>query len=172
MLLFKLLGLITALLTSLIIYSTSQVCDYNASLDLKKKNLDELNKEIGNSLGGDEIGDMSITYVKELDCIKVKESHVDEKKILNQIKEITQIVVAVINKDKLVNSSVGKNTELLSTDGKSDEDILLMLKNASKNLIKKKNELLGEPNENQAEEMDKLMEEYEKLLNENKSKTN
>ena len=172
MLLFKLLGLITALLTSLIIYSTSQVCDYNASLDLKKKNLDELNKEIGNSLGKDGIGDMSITYVKELDCIKVKESNVDEKKILNQIKEITQIVVAVINKDKLANSSAGKNTELLSTDGKSDEDILLMLKNASKNLIKKKNELLGEPNENQAEEMDKLMEEYEKLLNENKSKTN
>ena len=163
--LLKLLGLLTALLTSLIIYSTSQVCDYNSSLDLKKKNLDELNKEIGNSLGGDGVGEMSVTYVKELDCVKVKESHVDEKKILNQIKEITQIVVAVINKDKLANSSAGKNTELLSTDGKTDKDILSLLENVSKNLVKKKNEILGEPNENQAKEMDKLIKEYEKLLN-------
>ncbi len=154
------------MITALVVYATSQVCNYNSTLDLKQQALRDLEKEIGVT------GTMTVTYNKELDCVAVEDSVVDEESIYNQVKDLSKLVIAVINKDKLVNSSVGKNTELLSTDGKSDEDILLMLKNASKNLVKKKNELLGEPNENQAEEMDKLMEEYEKLLNENKSKTN
>jgi len=169
---FKLLALITALLTSLVIYATSQVCKYNSTLDLKKQSLDALNAELGSTFGKGGIGDMTIKYNKEIDCVSVADSNIDEKNIFNQVKKITKIVVAVINKDKLDNSSVGQNTKLLSTDEKSDENILLMLKNASKNLVKKKNEILGEPDENQVEEMDKLMKEYEKLLDENKYKTN
>lgn len=169
---FKLLGLVTALLTSLVIYATSQVCDYNSTLDLKKQSMDALKAEIGNTFGGEGIGDMTIKYNKQLDCVAVAESNIDEKNILNQIKEITKVVVAVINKDKLANSSSEKNVELLSTEGKSDKNILKMLKKTSEKLVKKKSEILGEPDQNQTEELDKIMKEYEKLLEKSNSKSN
>ena len=123
----KLLTGLGALITALIVYATSQVCNYNSTLDLKQQTLRDLEKEIGVT------GTMTVTYNKQLDCVAVEDSVVDEESIYNQVKDLSKIVIAVINKDKLA-----LNQQSITTEGKSDEETLSLLQSLSDRFIEKK----------------------------------
>ncbi|MDC1280331.1 hypothetical protein N8Z07_03365 [Pelagibacteraceae bacterium] len=156
----KLLTALGVLITALVVYATSQVCDYNSTLDLKKKALKELENEIGVS------GTMTVTYNKELDCVAVEESVVDEKSIQNQVKDLSKLVIAVINKDKLA-----LEQKQISIEGKSDEETLSLLQSLSNEFIAKKIKILGSTEENKDKSLNSLMKEYEELLKKTKIKS-
>ena len=155
----KLLTGLGALITALIVYATSQVCNYNSTLDLKQQALRDLEKEIGVT------GTMTVTYNKELDCVAVEDSVVDEESIYNQVKDLSKIVIAVINKDKLA-----LNQQSITTEGKSDEETLSLLQSLSDRFIEKKNQILGSSEEDKDKSLNSLKKEYEELLNKTKTK--
>ena len=155
----KLLTGLGALITALVVYATSQVCNYNSTLDLKQQALKELEKEIGVT------GTMTVTYNKELDCVAVEDSVVDEESIYNQVKDLSKLVIAVINKDKLAS-----NQQSITTEGKSDEETLSLLQSLSDRFIEKKNQILGSSEEDKDKSLNSLKKEYEELLNKTKTK--
>ena len=59
----------------------------------------------------------------------------DENNIYNQIQKITKITIAVINKDRLEETSDFKP---ITIDGKSEEETLSFLTNLYEELIEKK----------------------------------
>ena len=148
-----------ALITALVVYATSQVCNYNSTLDLKQQALRDLEKEIGVT------GTMTVTYNKELDCVAVEDSVVDEESIYNQVKDLSKLVIAVINKDKLAS-----NQQSITTEGKSDEETLSLLQSLSDRFIEKKNQILGSSEEDKDKSLNSLKKEYEELLNKTKTK--
>ena len=156
----KLLTGLGALITALVVYATSQVCNYNSTLDLKQQALRDLEKEIGVT------GTMTVTYNKELDCVAVEDSVVDEESIYNQVKDLSKLVIAVINKDKLE-----LEQKTISVEGKSDEETLSLLQSLTNEFAEKKNQLLGSTSEDKDKSLESLMREYEELLNESKVKT-
>lgn len=155
----KLLTGLGALITALIVYATSQVCNYNSTLDLKQQTLRDLEKEIGVT------GTMTVTYNKQLDCVAVEDSVVDEESIYNQVKDLSKLVIAVINKDKLA-----LNQQSITTEGKSDEETLSLLQSLSDRFIEKKNQILGSSEEDKDKSLNSLKKEYEELLNKTKTK--
>ena len=155
----KLLTGLGALITALVVYATSQVCNYNSTLDLKQQALKELEKEIGVT------GTMTVTYNKQLDCVAVEDSVVDEESIYNQVKDLSKLVIAVINKDKLAS-----NQQSITTEGKSDEETLSLLQSLSDRFIEKKNQILGSSEEDKDKSLNSLKKEYEELLNKTKIK--
>ena len=155
----KLLTGLGALITALVVYATSQVCNYNSTLDLKQQALRDLEKEIGVT------GTMTVTYNKELDCVAVEDSVVDEESIYNQVKDLSKLVIAVINKDKLAS-----NQQSITTEGKSDEETLSLLQSLSDRFIEKKNQILGSSEEDKDKSLNSLKKEYEELLNKTKTK--
>ena len=155
----KLLTGLGALITALVVYATSQVCNYNSTLDLKQQALRDLEKEIGVT------GTMTVIYNKELDCVAVEDSVVDEESIYNQVKDLSKIVIAVINKDKLA-----LNQQSITTEGKSDEETLSLLQSLSDRFIEKKNQILGSSEEDKDKSLNSLKKEYEELLNKTKTK--
>ena len=155
----KLLTGLGALITALVVYATSQVCNYNSTLDLKQQALRDLEKEIGVT------GTMTVTYNKELDCVAVEDSVVDEESIYNQVKDLSKLVIAVINKDKLE-----LNQQSITTEGKSDEETLSLLQSLSDRFIEKKNQILGSSEEDKDKSLNSLKKEYEELLNKTKIK--
>jgi len=158
--LIKLLTGLGALITALVVYATSQVCNYNSTLDLKQQALRDLEKEIGVT------GTMTVIYNKELDCVAVEDSVVDEESIYNQVKDLSKLVIAVINKDKLE-----LEQKTISVEGKSDEETLSLLQSLTNEFAEKKNQLLGSTSEDKDKSLESLMREYEELLNESKVKT-
>ena len=132
----KLLTGLGALITALVVYATSQVCNYNSTLDLKQQALRDLEKEIGVT------GTMTVIYNKELDCVAVEDSVVDEESIYNQVKDLSKLVIAVINKDKLE-----LEQKTISVEGKSDEETLSLLQSLTNEFAEKKNQLLGSTSE-------------------------
>ena len=148
------------MITALVVYATSQVCNYNSTLDLKQQALRDLEKEIGVT------GAMTVTYNKELDCVAVEDSVVDEESIYNQVKDLSKLVIAVINKDKLE-----LEQKTISVEGKSDEETLSLLQSLTNEFAEKKNQLLGSTSEDKDKSLESLMREYEELLNESKVKT-
>ena len=156
----KLLTGLGALITALVVYATSQVCNYNSTLDLKQQALRDLEKEIGVT------GTMTVIYNKELDCVAVEDSVVDEESIYNQVKDLSKLVIAVINKDKLE-----LEQKTISVEGKSDEETLSLLQSLTNEFAEKKNQLLGSTSEDKDKSLESLMREYEELLNESKVKT-
>ena len=156
----KLLTALSVLITALVVYAKSQVCNYNSTLDLKQKALIELQNEIGVS------GTMIVTYNKELDCVAVEESVVDEESIYNQVKDLSKILIAVINKDKLA-----LEQKQISIEGKSDEETLSLLQSLSNEFNIKKNQILGSAKEDKDKKLNNLMKEYEELLKETKIKS-
>ena len=155
----KLLTGLGALITALVVYATSQVCNYNSTLDLKQQALRDLEKEIGVT------GTMTVIYNKELDCVAVEDSVVDEESIYNQVKDLSKLVIAVINKDKLA-----LNQQSITTEGKSDEETLSLLQSLSDRFIEKKNQILGSSEEDKDKSLNSLKKEYEELLNKTKTK--
>ena len=155
----KLLTGLGALITALVVYATSQVCNYNSTLDLKQQALRDLEKEIGVT------GAMTVTYNKELDCVAVEDSVVDEESIYNQVKDLSKLVIAVINKDKLE-----LEQKTISVEGKSDEETLSLLQSLSDRFIEKKNQILGSSEEDKDKSLNSLKKEYEELLNKTKTK--
>ena len=147
------------MITALVVYATSQVCNYNSTLDLKQQALRELEKEIGVT------GTMTVTYNKQLDCVAVEDSVVDEESIYNQVKDLSKLVIAVINKDKLAS-----NQQSITTEGKSDEETLSLLQSLSDRFIEKKNQILGSSEEDKDKSLNSLKKEYEELLNKTKIK--
>ena len=147
------------MITALVVYATSQVCNYNSTLDLKQQALKELEKEIGVT------GTMTVTYNKQLDCVAVEDSVVDEESIYNQVKDLSKLVIAVINKDKLE-----LNQQSITTEGKSDEETLSLLQSLSDRFIEKKNQILGSSEEDKDKSLNSLKKEYEELLNKTKIK--
>ena len=147
------------MITALVVYATSQVCNYNSTLDLKQQALRDLEKEIGVT------GAMTVTYNKELDCVAVEDSVVDEESIYNQVKDLSKLVIAVINKDKLE-----LNQQSITTEGKSDEETLSLLQSLSDRFIEKKNQILGSSEEDKDKSLNSLKKEYEELLNKTKTK--
>ena len=147
------------MITALVVYATSQVCNYNSTLDLKQQALKELEKEIGVT------GTMTVTYNKQLDCVAVEDSVVDEESIYNQVKDLSKLVIAVINKDKLAS-----NQQSITTEGKSDEETLSLLQSLSDRFIEKKNQILGSSEEDKDKSLNSLKKEYEELLNKTKIK--
>ena len=148
------------MITALVVYATSQVCNYNSTLDLKQQALRDLEKEIGVT------GTMTVIYNKELDCVAVEDSVVDEESIYNQVKDLSKLVIAVINKDKLE-----LEQKTISVEGKSDEETLSLLQSLTNEFAEKKNQLLGSTSEDKDKSLESLMREYEELLNESKVKT-
>ena len=148
------------MITALVVYATSQVCNYNSTLDLKQQALRDLEKEIGVT------GTMTVTYNKELDCVAVEDSVVDEESIYNQVKDLSKLVIAVINKDKLE-----LEQKTISVEGKSDEETLSLLQSLTNEFAEKKNQLLGSTSEDKDKSLESLKREYEELLNESKVKT-
>ena len=155
----KLITGLGALIAALVVYATSQVCNYNSTLDLKQQALRDLEKEIGVT------GTMTVTYNKELDCVAVEDSVVDEESIYNQVKDLSKLVIAVINKDKLAS-----NQQSITTEGKSDEETLSLLQSLSDRFIEKKNQILGSSEEDKDKSLNSLKKEYEELLNKTKTK--
>ncbi len=147
------------MITALVVYATSQVCNYNSTLDLKQQALRDLEKEIGVT------GTMTVIYNKELDCVAVEDSVVDEESIYNQVKDLSKLVIAVINKDKLAS-----NQQSITTEGKSDEETLSLLQSLSDRFIEKKNQILGSSEEDKDKSLNSLKKEYEELLNKTKTK--
>ena len=147
------------MITALVVYATSQVCNYNSTLDLKQQALRDLEKEIGVT------GTMTVTYNKQLDCVAVEDSVVDEESIYNQVKDLSKLVIAVINKDKLAS-----NQQSITTEGKSDEETLSLLQSLSDRFIEKKNQILGSSEEDKDKSLNSLKKEYEELLNKTKIK--
>ena len=147
------------MITALVVYATSQVCNYNSTLDLKQQALRDLEKEIGVT------GTMTVIYNKELDCVAVEDSVVDEESIYNQVKDLSKLVIAVINKDKLE-----LEQKTISVEGKSDEETLSLLQSLTNEFAEKKNQLLGSTSEDKDKSLESLMKEYEELLNESKVK--
>ena len=148
------------MITALVVYATSQVCNYNSTLDLKQQALRDLEKEIGVT------GTMTVTYNKELDCVAVEDSVVDEESIYNQVKDLSKLVIAVINKDKLA-----LEQKTISVEGKSDEETLSLLQSLTNEFAEKKNQLLGSTSEDKDKSLESLKREYEELINESKVKT-
>ena len=147
------------MITALVVYATSQVCNYNSTLDLKQQALRDLEKEIGVT------GTMTVIYNKELDCVAVEDSVVDEESIYNQVKDLSKLVIAVINKDKLE-----LEQKTISVEGKSDEETLSLLQSLTNEFAEKKNQLLGSTSEDKDKSLEALLREYEELLNESKVK--
>jgi len=158
--LIKLITGLGALITALVVYATSQVCNYNSTLDLKQQALRDLEKEIGVT------GTMTVIYNKELDCVAVEDSVVDEESIYNQVKDLSKLVIAVINKDKLE-----LEQKTISVEGKSDEETLSLLQSLTNEFAEKKNQLLGSTSEDKDKSLESLKKEYEELINEGKVKT-
>lgn len=144
-----------ALLTALVFYAQTQVCDYNKTLTLQEQALKNLQDEIGGP------GKMTVKYNKQLNCVEIEEKRSDENNIYNQIQKLTKITIAVINKDNLETISDYKP---VSIEGKSDEETLSILTNLYEQLIDQKNQILNSESNSKDKEIKNLMKAYEELL--------
>ena len=144
-----------ALLTALVFYAQTQVCDYNKTLTLQEQALKNLQEEIGGS------GKMTVKFNKQLNCVEIEEKRSDENNIYNQIQKLTKITIAVINKDNLETISDYKP---VSIEGKSDEETLSILTNLYEQLIDQKNQILNSESNSKDKEIKNLMKAYEELL--------
>ena len=151
----KLATAIGALLTALVFYAQTQVCDYNKTLTLQEQALKNLQDEIGG------LGKMTVKFNKQLNCVEVEEKRSDENNIYNQIQKLTKITIAVINKDNLETISDYKP---VSIEGKSDEETLSILTNLYEQLIDQKNQILNSESNSKDKEIKNLMKAYEELL--------
>ena len=151
----KLATAIGALLTALVFYAQTQVCDYNKTLTLQEQALKNLQEEIGGS------GQMTVRFNSQLDCVEVEKKRSDENNIYNQIQKLTKITIAVINKDRLEETSDFKP---ITIDGKSEEETLSFLTNLYEELIEKKNQILNSESNSKDSEVRDLMKAYEELL--------
>ena len=151
----KLVTAFGALLTALVFYAQTQVCDYNKTLTLQEQALKNLQEEIGGS------GQMTVRFNSQLDCVEVEKKISDENNIDNQIQKITKITIAVINKDRLEETSDFKP---ITIDGKSEEETLSFLTNLYEELIEKKNQILNSESNSKDSEVRDLMKAYEELL--------
>ena len=144
-----------ALLTALVFYAQTQVCDYNKTLTLQEQALKNLQEEIGGP------GKMTVKFNKQLNCVEIEEKRSDENNIYNQIQKLTKITIAVINKDNLETISDYKP---VSIEGKSDEETLSILTNLYEQLIDQKNQILNSESNSKDKEIKNLMKAYEELL--------
>ena len=144
-----------ALLTALVFYAQTQVCDYNKTLTLQEQALKNLQEEIGGP------GKMTVKFNKQLNCLEIEEKRSDENNIYNQIQKLTKITIAVINKDNLETISDYKP---VSIEGKSDEETLSILTNLYEQLIDQKNQILNSESNSKDKEIKNLMKAYEELL--------
>lgn len=144
-----------ALLTALVFYAQTQVCDYNKTLTLQEQALKNLQDEIGGP------GKMTVKFNKQLNCLEIEEKRSDENNIYNQIQKLTKITIAVINKDNLETISDYKP---VSIEGKSDEETLSILTNLYEQLIDQKNQILNSESNSKDKEIKNLMKAYEELL--------
>ena len=144
-----------ALLTALVFYAQTQVCDYNKTLTLQEQALKNLQDEIGGP------GKMTVKFNKQLNCLEIEEKRSDENNIYNQIQKLTKITIAVINKDNLETISDYKP---VSIKGKSDEETLSILTNLYEQLIDQKNQILNSESNSKDKEIKNLMKAYEELL--------
>jgi len=151
----KLATAIGALLTALVFYAQTQVCDYNKTLTLQEQALKNLQEEIGGP------GKMTVKFNKQLNCVEIEEKRSDENNIYNQIQKLTKITIAVINKDNLETISDYKP---VSIEGKSDEETLSILTNLYEQLIDQKNQILNSESNSKDKEIKNLMKAYEELL--------
>ena len=151
----KLATAIGALLTALVFYAQTQVCDYNKTLTLQEQALKNLQEEIGGP------GKMTVKFNKQLNCVEIEEKRSDENNIYNQIQKLTKITIAVINKDNLETISDYKP---VSIEGKSDEETLSILTNLYEQLIDQKNQILNSETNSKDKEIKNLMKAYEELL--------
>ena len=151
----KLATAIGALLTALVFYAQTQVCDYNKTLTLQEQALKNLQDEIGG------LGKMTVKFNKQLNCLEVEEKRSDENNIYNQIQKLVKITIAVINKDNLETISDYKP---VSIEGKSDEETLSILTNLYEQLIDQKNQILNSESNSKDKEIKNLMKAYEELL--------
>ena len=151
----KLATAIGALLTALVFYAQTQVCDYNKTLTLQEQALKNLQEEIGG------LGKMTVKFNKQLNCVEIEEKRSDENNIYNQIQKLTKITIAVINKDNLETISDYKP---VSIEGKSDEETLSILTNLYEQLIDQKNQILNSESNSKDKEIKNLMKAYEELL--------
>ena len=151
----KLTTAIGALLTALVFYAQTQVCDYNKTLTLQEQALKNLQEEIGGP------GKMTVKFNKQLNCVEIEEKRSDENNIYNQIQKLTKITIAVINKDNLETISDYKP---VSIEGKSDEETLSILTNLYEQLIDQKNQILNSESNSKDKEIKNLMKAYEELL--------
>ena len=151
----KLTTAIGALITALVFYAQTQVCDYNKTLTLQEQALKNLQDEIGGP------GKMTVKFNKQLNCLEIEEKRSDENNIYNQIQKLTKITIAVINKDNLETISDYKP---VSIEGKSDEETLSILTNLYEQLIDQKNQILNSESNSKDKEIKNLMKAYEELL--------
>ena len=88
------------------IWATTNVCNFNASLALKKDQLEDLEKEVGH-----ELGNIEIIYYEKLNCGK-KEFNLDLQQMIDNFNAISQILYQYITTDIKGNKIKLKNNEL------------------------------------------------------------
>ena len=75
------------------IWATTNVCNFNASLELKKNQLEDLEKDVGH-----ELGNIETTYYKKLNCSE-KEFNLDLQQMIDNFNAISQILYQYITTD-------------------------------------------------------------------------
>jgi len=75
------------------IWASKNVCNFNASLELKKDKLENLEKDVGH-----ELGNIEITYYEKLDCSE-KEFNLDLQQMIDNFNAISQILYQYITTD-------------------------------------------------------------------------
>ena len=104
--LLKISLIFASIVLAITIWTTTNTCNFNASLEHKKKQLEDLEKEAGH-----ELGNMEITYYKKLDCSK-KELNFDLQQMIDNFNAISQMLYQYITTDIKGNKIKLKNNDL------------------------------------------------------------
>ena len=75
------------------IWATTNVCNFNASLELKKNQLEDLEKDVGH-----ELGNIELTNYKKLNC-KKKEFSFELQQMIDNFKVISRMLHQYITTD-------------------------------------------------------------------------
>ena len=82
-----------SIVLAITIWANTNVCNFNASLELKKDQLEDLEKEVGH-----ELGNIEIIYYEKLNCGK-KEFNLDLQQMIDNFNAISQILYQYITTD-------------------------------------------------------------------------
>ena len=95
-----------SIVLAITIWATTNVCNLNASLELKKNQLEDLEKDVGH-----ELGNIEISYYEKLNCSE-KEFNLDLQQMIDNFNAISQILYQYITTDIKGNKIKLKNNEL------------------------------------------------------------
>jgi len=89
--LLKISLIFASIVLAITIWTTTNVCNFNALQELKKDQLEDLEKDVGQ-----ELGNIEITYYEKLNCSK-KEFNLDLQQMIDSFNEISQFLYQYIS---------------------------------------------------------------------------